>query len=296
MVVSVVGPLLLLVILGMVLMAGVSLWKSKGLAAVLVVAGFLFILGLGLVSLLSVELEHSTPVTMIAPAPIGEESIGPDSISSGFNGPVNGPAPKGQGAAVIQSFPEALVTEIAPVDAAVSPEAGLPLSEHVWVPTPELANAKSAGNPSWMDADEDVFAIDHFPSVASAIGPLVRETMAKLEESEGSSTDAASDNSEAKRIYVWVKGADSKAFENEVLELVRTSLDGWEVQVTNGVQLKSLTLDLELQLRGGYLHVRGLGQGRHHPEGISSLHRVQHRRQDLYHLETVRCETVGSLL
>ena len=205
MVVSV-GLLLFLVIVGMVLVAGVLLWKSKGLAAVLVVAGFLFILGLGLVSLLSVQMEESRPVTMSAQLPNAQGFVGPDfdapefiepdSVGSEFNGPFS----NGQGAVVVQSSPGTLVPEIAPPNAPITPQpAG--------IQAPNAMVSTSVGNPSWMDADEDVFAIDHFPSVASAIGPLVRETMAKLEESEGSSTDAASDNSEAKRIYVWVKGS-----------------------------------------------------------------------------------------
>lgn len=242
MAISILGLLLAIVVafffLAVVALVGVSLWKSNGITAVLVVAGVVFVLWLGMVSLLSVRMERATAVTTNDQIPNGHPGQSIDVRN--YN--------DGQGAVVIQSFPGTVVDEIAPPSAPVTPQpAG--------IPAPNAMVSTSVGNPSWMDTDEDVFAIDHFPSVASAVGPLVRETMAKLEESEGSSTDAASDDTDEKRVYVWVKGADSKAFENEVVELVRSILDGWDVQITNGVQLKSLTLDLELQLRGGYLHV-----------------------------------------
>ncbi|MEL6105326.1 MAG: hypothetical protein AAFU85_04790 [Planctomycetota bacterium] len=221
---SVLGLFLFIIVVVIVVLAGVSLWKSKGLAAVFIIAGVLLVLGLAFISLLSVRMEPAPPIIMSAEMP------------------------NGQGSVLIQSGPSDVITEIAPLDAALPPQpAG--------IPTSEFAAITSPGNPSWMETDEDVFAIQHFPSVESSIAPLVQETMVKVSVGQASSSNAQSDEASEKRVYVWVKGADSKAFENEVVELVRSSLEGWDVQVTNDVQLKSLTLDVELQLKGGYLHI-----------------------------------------
>ena len=113
--------------------------------------------------------------------------------------------------------------------------------------TNELAGAPSAML-SWPNTDEELFSATLFPSLQSAIGPLIRETTSRLlaNESVSSTDDAAA---EAKRIvHVVAKDSNGEAIQDRVLEEVKKDFPDWDVRISEEVTPGTLTLEVGVKV------------------------------------------------
>ena len=190
------------------------------------VGGFAALAGLALLTLI-------LAFVLLSVMSIGRPSVQQASVSTAS-------APSGETASVI---PTASVKEL---EAEIAESIVPPVA----VQPPIEVGSTITGNPAWTDADEYVFAITHFPSIESAVGPLISETVKRFNE-RGFSLRNVSNKLEAARVYVWVSG-EAEAVKDRVVESVQDGFSEGDVRIATGVQLDAITL--QISVRETFIH------------------------------------------
>ncbi|MEO1524501.1 MAG: hypothetical protein AAFX06_03655 [Planctomycetota bacterium] len=210
--------------------SGVLLWQWKGAGALVVAIGVFMVFVLGSVVMLSARVSKVTVVN-------ANNELPPEAVATPMSPPASPPQSPGP------VFPATNPPTTPSPSVVDSPES------IAIVPAWNSTDVPSAGNPPWLETTEELFVIKHFPSAETAIGPLLQELIAKWND-EGSA-DAAS----IETLFVWLKSNATKAIESQAVESVQEAIPDSSIQLADGIQADSLTLEFELDFHDGYLHV-----------------------------------------